>query len=42
VDGPLGLPTSTVLSCDPVAGCTQTFERGSIRWTAASGAVVGG
>ncbi len=39
--GPLGLPTSTVLACDPVVGCTQTFEGGQIRWTAATGAVVG-
>jgi len=38
--GPLGLPTSTVLACDPGAGCTQRFQGGSISWSAATGARV--
>ncbi|MBO3083829.1 hypothetical protein [Cellulomonas fengjieae] len=37
---PLGLPTSTVLGCDPVAGCTQTFQRGTISWSGATGVLV--
>ncbi len=36
----LGLPTSTVLGCDGASGCTQTFQRGAIRWSAADGARV--
>ncbi|ADG75269.1 N-acetylmuramoyl-L-alanine amidase family 2 [Cellulomonas flavigena DSM 20109] len=38
VTGPLGLPTSTVLGCDPGAGCTQQFVGGSVHWSAATGA----
>lgn len=37
-DSTLGLPTSTVLGCDPAAGCVQTFQGGSIRWSGATGA----
>lgn len=35
----LGYPTNSVTAC-AASGCTQTFERGSIFWSAATGAVV--
>ncbi|ADG75270.1 LGFP repeat protein [Cellulomonas flavigena DSM 20109] len=36
----LGYPRTTVLACDGAAGCTQEFDGGAIRWTAATGAQV--
>ncbi len=39
----IGYPTSTVLSCDATAGCTQTFQGGVVTWTGRTGAhLVGG
>ncbi|NKY07537.1 hypothetical protein HF998_11235, partial [Cellulomonas hominis] len=39
----IGYPTTTVLGCDPAAGCTQWFQSGRVTWSGATGAhIIGG